>query len=153
MSDEYTPSMGLIRYVWGHGEADRNSAHQDVRKNFEAFDRALEAEVARRVADATTQTLKDAADRVSDQNKPGDVEWESGFQAPVEPEWEYGVMFPEIRREASFVGIEDSARYFMGRPANSLDKYARDDDKRVLVRRVPAGPWIPVEGTRGGDGA
>ena len=55
MSDEYTPSMGLIRYVWGHGEADRNSAHQDVRKNFEAFDRALEAEVARRVADAKAE--------------------------------------------------------------------------------------------------
>ena len=46
MSDEYTPSMRLIRYVWGHGEADRNSAHQDVRKNFEAFDRAVEARVA-----------------------------------------------------------------------------------------------------------
>ena len=120
--------------------------------------------VARRVAEVTKelQTKLDSVEcvlqRAFDHGNGLDV-----FQvevllstlvaAPVEPGWEYGVMFPEIRKKASFVGIEDSARYFMGRPANSLDKYARDDDKRVLVRRVPAGPWIPVEGTRGGDGA
>ena len=56
------------------------------------------------------------------------------------PVYEYGVLLPEIRTEPSFVGVEDSARYFMGCPANLLDKYARDDDKRVLVR-APKRVW------------
>ena len=67
------------------------------------------------------------------------------FPAVPVPVYEYGVLFPEIRTEPSFVGVEGSARYFMGRPANLVDKYARDDDNRVLVC-APKRVWelVPV---------
>lgn len=64
--------------------------------------------------------------------------------SPPAEEWEWGVLFPEIHTKASFIGSEDAARYFMGRPAEAVEKYATDTDKRILVRRVKAGPWVPV---------
>ena len=60
-----------------------------------------------------------------------------------ETETEWGV-FLGFRSEPSFVGSEDSALYFMGRPSGSLDKYAVDTDEKQLARRRKAGEWEVV---------
>ena len=65
----------------------------------------------------------------------------SALSGETEAEW--GV-FLNFRSEPSFIGSEDSALYFMGRPSGSLDKYAVDTDEKQLARRRKSGEWEVV---------
>ena len=59
-----------------------------------------------------------------------------------EERWEWGVRFEEMPNDPpAFIGAEEGARYFMGRPNNSVLKYAKEDWVKRLVRRRPASEW------------
>ena len=64
------------------------------------------------------------------------------FNVTARDEWEWGVRFEHMPNDPpAFIGAEESARYFMGRPNNSVLKCAKDDWVKRLVRRHPASEW------------
>lgn len=108
-----------------------------------------EREAARAYADAEYPELRlapeneDRAD-IAERAFLAGSRFRRTVQGAEGPEWEYGVLFADYRTEPTFVGAEDSARYFIGRPNDALDKNALPDDRKVLVRRRKAGPWEAV---------